>query len=264
MKRIIVGFDGSHGAATALGWAVAEARLHHAELLPWTVLPEQATAGAGTVADAMRRAVEDIILGFPAELRFVRGDPAAELTAACADADLLVVGSRGRTQLTALLLGSVSRACLHQAPCPVAVVPDLPHPSRPHDRVIVALDGSAHARHALRLAAEEATLRGAELHAVHAVYWDPLGVEVLAPDAGDLVAWGERLLAGDLAEAGVKARPVVVHGHPAEVLTRLGAEADLLVLGSRGHNRLAGMLLGSTSDYCAQHAPCPIMITRLP
>ncbi|WP_219495496.1 universal stress protein [Nonomuraea coxensis] len=44
MKRIIVGFDGSHGTAAALGWALSEARLHHAHLLAWTVLPEQTAA----------------------------------------------------------------------------------------------------------------------------------------------------------------------------------------------------------------------------
>ncbi|WP_431913371.1 universal stress protein [Nonomuraea jabiensis] len=265
MKRILVGFDGSHGATAALSWALGQARLHHADLLPWTVLPEQTdmTAGDDVVLEALRQAVKDISQG-AAELRLSRGQPAAELTAACTDADLLVVGSRGRSPVAGLLLGSVSRGCLHQAPCPVTVVPDRPRPARAYGRVIVALDGSAPSRHALRLAAEEAALRGAELHAVHAVSWDPLGAELITPDVDDLVAWGERLLAGELAEARVQARPVVVPGHPAEVLTRLGSQADLLIVGCRGHSRLAGMLLGSTSDYCAQHAPCPVMVAPGP
>ncbi|GAA1696455.1 universal stress protein [Nonomuraea maheshkhaliensis] len=261
MERIIVGFDGSQGAAAALGWALGQARLHHADLLVWTVLPEQTAAATenAVVLDDLRRTVRDITHS-AAEMRVTRGHPAAELAAACTDTDLLVLGSRGRSPLTGLLLGSVSRGCLHQAPCPVTIVPDRPRPARPYGRVIVALDGSPSSRLAVRLAAEEAALRGAELHAVHAVYWDPLGAELLAPDAGDLVAWGERLLAGELAELQVQARPVVVPGHPAEALTRLGAQADLLVMGRRGRSRLTGILLGSTSDYCAQHALCPVMV----
>lgn len=263
MERIVVGFDGSPGSARALAWASDEARLHSAELRPWTILPERLPAKARDekTADALRRAVDDLT-GGRAELRIGQGGPAAELTAACTPGDLLVVGTRGHTRLAALLLGSVSRACLYQAPCPVTVVPDVPRLSESYGRVVVAVDGSEHARHALRVAAEEAALREAELHAVYAVHWDPVGVELIKPDMDDLTAWGERTLAGELAETGVQATPLVVQGHPSEVLTRLGAEADLLVLGSRGRNRLAGLLMGSTAEYCAQHAPCPVMVTR--
>jgi nucleotide-binding universal stress UspA family protein len=62
---------------------------------------------------------------------------------------------------------------------------------------------------------------------------------------------------------------VVVHlkvteGHPAFVLTDAARGAALLVVGSRGHGAFAGMLLGSVSEYCAAHAPCPVVVVRHP
>jgi nucleotide-binding universal stress UspA family protein len=60
----------------------------------------------------------------------------------------------------------------------------------------------------------------------------------------------------------VAARPVIVNGHPSDVLVRHSRHADLLVLGSRGHTQVAGMLLGSTSDHCTRHASCPVMVVR--
>ncbi|GAA4507438.1 universal stress protein [Nonomuraea ferruginea] len=261
MERVIAGFDGSPGSVRALGWALGQARLHRAELQPWTILPDRTSATGEKTEEDLRRAAGDITRGY-AEPRFGHGGAAAGLIAACSPGDLLVVGSRGHNRLAGLLLGSVSKACLYQAPCPVTVVPDLPRLSDSHSHVIAAVDGSEHARHALRVAAEEAALRGVDLHAVHAVHWDSVGVELVKPDTDRLMEWGERTLDRELAETGVKARPLVVQGHPTDVLTRLGAEADLLVLGSHGRSRLEGVLLGSTSEYCAQHAPCPVMITR--
>lgn len=158
-----------------------------------------------------------------------------------------------------MLLGSVSRACLHAAPCPVVVVRPEPTPTPPHGRVIVGVDVSPQARHALTVAAEEARLRGC---AVHAVHWEHLGAEFVAPTTRQLIAWGKHLVDTELAHTNVTARPVVIHGHASDVLVRHSAHADLLVLGSRGRNPLANLLLGATSDHCAQHAHCPTMIVR--
>ncbi|MFD1930267.1 universal stress protein [Nonomuraea mangrovi] len=263
MERVIVGFDGSRGAALALAWAAHEAELHGAELLAWTVLPQRPVVEEA-VLKAIRRAVHETGDIRRVTCRLGYGAVAAELTGACTGDDLLVVGCRGRSQFTGMLLGSVSRACLHHAPCSVTVVPDRPKAQRAHGRVIAAVDGSLHARFGLRQAGREAALRGAVLLVVHAVYWDPLGVELMTPGGEQLHAWGEKLVADELSSAGLSAEAVVVDGHPAEVLTRLSADADLLVLGSRGHNPLSGSLLGSTSDYCAQHAACPVMIARPP
>jgi hypothetical protein len=52
----------------------------------------------------------------------------------------------------------------------------------------------------------------------------------------------------------------VLRGHPAQVRLEAATGADLLVLGSRGHGTFAGMLLGSVSQHCVQHAPCPVLV----
>jgi len=186
------------------------------------------------------------------------GDPAGRLVHACETSDVLVVGSRGRTRMAERLLGSVSHACLHTAPCPVVVVRDNPGPR--HRTVMIGVDGSAAARQALTVAAEEAHLRGATLHAVHAVHWDHTGAEWITPTVHDLLGWGRRLLDKELGETGVTAHSEVIHGYPGDVLTRRSARADLLVVGSRGHTPLANLLLGSTADQCARYARCPRMI----
>lgn len=261
-RRVIVGFDGSPAAVTALDWASAEARLHGASLVICTVVPDGQEPATSDALATLRRSVQELTGGEP-EVRCVPGSPAVALITACTPSDLLVLGAHGRSALAGVLLGSVSRACLHRAPCPVAVVPATGERPR-HDRVIAAVDGSGPSRRALRAAAIEAELRGASLRVVHAVHWDPLGVEWITPTKEQLVAWGERLVAAELAATGVRAITEVVHGHPKEVLIQAAQEADLLVLGHRGRNPLAGLLLGSTSEHCARHAPCPVIVVRPP
>lgn len=63
-------------------------------------------------------------------------------------------------------------------------------------------------------------------------------------------------------EAGVTVTGEVAEGHPAEVLLKAAAGADLLVVGSRGHGGFAGMLLGSVSSHAVHHAHCPVLVVR--
>lgn len=263
MQRIVVGFDGSPSALAALAWADQEARLRGVALEAWVVLdrsdPDEEGAGEETKA-LLRSTVAEVSQA--AELRVGRGEVAAVLCGAVASPDLLVLGTRGRGAFAGLLLGSVSRACLHHAPSSVVVVHDAWEPAVSHGRVIVGIDTSGQAAHALVVGASEAKLRDAELEALHAVHWDNLGVEMIEPTTRQLTAWGNDLVRTELADSGVDARPVVVNGHPSDVLVRHSAEADLLVLGSRGHHLLATLALGSTSDYCVRHAACPVMVVR--
>lgn len=63
-------------------------------------------------------------------------------------------------------------------------------------------------------------------------------------------------------ESGVRFVTKMVTGSPAGVLVKRSAQADLLVVGSRGLGGLKGMLLGSVGHHCAAHAHCPVVIVH--
>ncbi|WP_340682580.1 universal stress protein [Amycolatopsis coloradensis] len=260
---VVVGVDDSPAAAAALSWAAGEARLRGAELVACTVVDSQRLRHPlHTLAGASGRSLAAAAGGYPVTVHRRVGEVADELVAAGVDADLLVVGSHGRGRLAALMLGSVSRACLAHAPCPVVVVGPHTEHATARGRVIVGVDGSAPSRQALLAAAGEATLRGATLDIVHVVHWDRVGTELLTPTVEELLEWGRKLVSAELAATRVEGKTVVVHGDVSELLVRYSADADLLVLGSRGRNPAVGLLLGSTSEHCARAARCPVMVTH--
>jgi nucleotide-binding universal stress UspA family protein len=143
---IVVGVDGSPASRAALRWAAEEARLRGARLVAvraWSFVPPAPMAEPGMVPmpaidyagtiEAERDAVEselDAVFAeaFPegppvtVERMLVEGGAGDALEDAASDADLLVVGSRGRSGLAAALLGSVSKHVLQHAACPVVVV----------------------------------------------------------------------------------------------------------------------------------------------
>lgn len=140
MERIVVGIDGSPGAARALEWAAREARLRHATLevvhawhtpyftgFPYTPVVFAAEAFEEVAEATLGTAVESIDerdLTGPLESVLVNGGAAEAILEAAKGADMVVVGSRGRGGFTGLLLGSVSQQVVHHAPCPVVVVPE--------------------------------------------------------------------------------------------------------------------------------------------
>ena len=138
--------------------------------------------------------------------------------------------------------------------------------------VVVGIDGSPGASTALRWAATEARLRKGRLVVVHArtpVYMDPLLVGPLTgfttTGLTDMRRAAEAMLEKAIAylnAEGIEIEYRVDEGGAAEVLVAAAAEADLLVVGSRGHGGFTGLLLGSVSQQCAHHTPCPIVIVH--
>jgi nucleotide-binding universal stress UspA family protein len=145
-------------------------------------------------------------------------------------------------------------------------MPDDSLPSR--RRIVVGVDGSAGSVGALHWAAQLAPSVGAELDAVTCwAYPVSYGMSVAPPPAWDPAADANEILATALTAAFGEHRPdglraVVSQGHPAEVLLEASEDAELLVVGSRGHGGFAGLLLGSVSAHCAEHASCPVLVTR--
>jgi nucleotide-binding universal stress UspA family protein len=133
--------------------------------------------------------------------------------------------------------------------------------------IVVGVDGSAPSKSALRWAADQASLTEAVLVAVTA--WEYPALYGWGPTYPyqDFEATAGRVLAhavGEVlgADPPVRLRRAVVAGRPAQALLDAGRCADLLVVGARGHGRIAGALLGSVSQYCAYHARCPVVIVH--
>jgi nucleotide-binding universal stress UspA family protein len=146
--------------------------------------------------------------------------------------------------------------------------------------VVVGVDGSPGSLEALRWAVEEARLRKAPLRAIHswiylhalvpALVGYPYTAEAAELDADDATAAAQQAAEtildqafaaiGDTHDAEVER--AIVQGSAAQVLIDAVSEHDLLVVGSRGHGGFTGLLLGSVSHQCAQHAPCPVVIVR--
>jgi nucleotide-binding universal stress UspA family protein len=134
------------------------------------------------------------------------------------------------------------------------------------------VDGSEGSRAALRWAVQQARLTGSAVDAV--IAWHvPVGYAGfgLAPTAIIDDTDYQELAAKALSEAvdstvmagtGVTVRQHVAAGSPAGALIDAAAGADMLVVGCRGHGGFAGMLLGSVSQHCLHHAPCPVALIR--
>ncbi|HZC30318.1 MAG TPA: universal stress protein [Gaiellaceae bacterium] len=140
--------------------------------------------------------------------------------------------------------------------------------------IVVGVDGSDGSKPALEWAAAEARTRELPLTAVYAwsapatlyagLGWVPADTEVLV----DLRKLAERRLAEVCEELGpaladVQVERKVVEGPAANALLAAAEDADLLVVGTRGHGGFTGLLLGSVSQQCAHHCPCPIVIVPL-
>ena len=87
-------------------------------------------------------------------------------------------------------------------------------------------------------------------------------------DDTDYAELAAKALSAAIAEVspppGVTVRQVVVEGNAAQVLLDAAADADLLVVGNRGHGGFADALIGSVSTRCLHHASCPVVVVRLP
>lgn len=135
--------------------------------------------------------------------------------------------------------------------------------------IVVGVDGSEGSLVALSFAIEEAKRRGAEIKAVNCWHVPPIVYEVgwtAAPiDTGEFPKVAERGLAEALeragaADCGVTVSSIVREGQAADVLCEVAVGADMLVVGSRGYGGFRGLMLGSVSQQCAQHSPCPVVI----
>jgi nucleotide-binding universal stress UspA family protein len=145
MGIIVVGVDGSDASRAALAWALAEARLRgsavravHAWQIPamgsgeapWAMIPPGSYVDVAAddiekaAHEALDREIDDAnAVGVTVERYVEEGPPADVIVEASKDAELIVVGTRGRGAIATLVLGSTSQHVIHHAERPVVVVP---------------------------------------------------------------------------------------------------------------------------------------------
>lgn len=257
-KKVVVGIDGRPDCENAIRWGATEAAARGAELhlvhaFVWAEF--RVPLGASDVAPGLRAQADRIVAesvelarkfepGVAVTGTRVDGFPAPVLLAESRTADLIVIGSRVTGRLLGLVVSSAGIELSAHAHCPVVVV-------RPGDdalvgsRVVIGYDGSPAA-----YAAVEFGLGYARRHDLPARI-----VTVLAETDDD----DHDVLSGIRPHAH-EAEIVEVTGHPSELLLEWSADAQLLVVGSRGHGGFTGLLLGSVSQTMLHQAPCPVAV----
>jgi nucleotide-binding universal stress UspA family protein len=136
-------------------------------------------------------------------------------------------------------------------------------------RIVVGVDGSPSSVRALEWAIRQAGLTGDAIDAVYAWHY-PASYGLPVADITDYAGLAAEILDKAIAEArnaepgagNTAIRPRVLEGHPAQILLDQARDADLLVVGSRGHGGFSGALLGSVSQHVVHHAPCPVVVIR--
>lgn len=293
----VLGADGSDCARHAALWAVEHApgrartiRIATAWNIPtvpslapmgpsapsWDIRAVQraATAEADEAARRVRAglvsAVDDDDQPIEVETDVREGPTSSVLIDAAHEASLLILGSRGLGGFSRLVLGSTSTQCATHAPVPTAIIPqDAPVPVA--QQVVVAFDGSENSMTALRWALGFASPE-AVIDCV--MVWDVTPIVVGAdqfffPEASDLARERFEHLVDRVVEQAEASWPGAelpsierhfVEGRPRNELSRVAAEADLLVMGARGHGAIGSAILGSVSTWLLHQVERPMVV----
>jgi nucleotide-binding universal stress UspA family protein len=287
-KPILVAYDGSRSACTALSWAVAEAAssgraLTLAHVMRWP-LPEvdglhlpASAHNAGRARQAARDLVSAAVAscrqtapGMDIRAEALTGGAIELLTELSAKASLLVLGACGQTASPQVLLGSTASELTRRVTVPVAVIrgiaddiPDAPLAAA----VVIGVDGSTASARAARAGFDLAARQNLRVLAVHA--WSDLPLEALGIHAGADSAQGREdgaaLLATQLAEGRrlypqVPVEEIVALDRPTRALLDHAAGAALLVVGRHGRAGTTDTPLGSVCHAVLHYAPCPVLI----
>lgn len=295
IRHVLCPVDRSDISRHALQVAAAVAQWHDASLRVMEVIsaPELQPA-VGPVAvkglsmEMRRTVLRELdrfaeparIYGVPMHFEVDEGDVVAGILEEAQElpADLIVIGTHGRSGFEHFALGSVAEKVLRRARCPVLTVPPsdrgLPHAGAPFKRIVCAVDFSEASLKGLEYAYALAQESDAQLIMTHVIDWpeDTSLPEALAKAiAATRHEWeGEKrrqlqLLVPESAEMWCRPEPLLLVGDPAKELLRLAREreADLIIMGVHGRGSLDIAVFGSTAHKVAREAPCPVMTVRV-
>jgi nucleotide-binding universal stress UspA family protein len=273
-QRLLLAVDGSDCARRAAKHGLELAARYDAAVAAVSVYPDDAARDRAEAAlDAVAALADDV--GVPLETEALRGKPAATVVrrAADRDADLIVVGRRGRAGLTARLLGSTTERILRRTGVPVLTVPgssvDADTGATCGD-VLVTTDGSAVAERAAPYGADLARRFDATLHVLSVA---DVQAEAGVFDAGGVDrAYVERLrdrgeqavsdLLASVETADLDVRRSVVEGAAHEAIGEYVVDegVDLLVMSSEGQSNLAGQQLGTVAGRVLRTVDVPVLV----
>lgn len=253
-SRVLVGIDGSNESREAARQAAILADGELTLFAAYDVSPA-VFGGTGTsipgylnedlqreaATDALRRAREDVAAAAPTR-KIVRGHPASALISQIKreQGTLLVVGSHGQGRLIGFVMGSTASEVIHKAPSSVLIARGRSAPGSFPNKVVVGVDGSPESAIAYAAARQIAERFDAELWPVVAHG----GEAVDRRRVGQIVGRDREELPDD----------------PVTALVAAAADADLLVIGSRGLHGLKA--LGSVSERVAHRASSSVLIVR--
>lgn len=312
---IIVGVDGSDNAQCALKWAIshakqtsAEIRLVSAYTVPGVNMSQADIVYPADFDAAVKKTVEDTAeaaaatvteAGVPVSTTIVPGDASGVMVEHSKNADLAVVGARGRGGFAGRLLGSVALAMPAHSHCPTVVVPstwptrDMPDRPLPIDdpvrtsstgaaaaegsrrpdftgEVVAAVDPFETDTPVLRAAAAQAAIYGAPLHLIGVTATHILSPEWMPSEDHLIRMYDEAAKSFEAAAESLKGdfpdlevRYSVFDAPAAEVLVSATYTAELMVIGSRGRGGFVSTILGSTSQGVLSHAVCPVRVVRV-
>ncbi len=284
-RPITAGVDGSEESLAALAWAAREAvrrglalRVVHA----WRFQPHEAidAGDADTQARWVREGVSEAARsvterhpGLDVTTDVLDGGSVETLVAAAADAEMLVLGSRGHGAVVGFLLGSVGQQVIAEASRPVVLVRagDQASAEAAGREIVVGQQGDPDdSAAALRFAFETAAARGATVRAVRAwtlpplFAYSPASLKLL-DEAGGLEPYETKALSEALRPwrerfPGVHVVEHVEMGSAGQVLLSVAGRAQLMVVGRRAHRTAVGARIGSVAHGVLHHADCPVAV----
>lgn len=267
-KTIVCGLDNSEAAGPVARVARDLAHVFKARVIA-AHFDEESSTEPGKEMTALPPTVE---------LQRHSGPPAEGLLGIAErhNAELLVVGARGRRLLGRSLLGSTSRRLIGEASCPVVLVPsetvtEWPGAPAGGASIVCGVDGSSHSVSAAQFAGNLATLLGCRLVVVHAL--QTIGAFISYPGARSSTPpvtgqpdrvrrQAEEVVAEAIGQQTADATAVIEPGEPAEVLQAVAERENawLVVVAARGAGALRATLLGSTAMSAAMSSTRPVVV----
>lgn len=284
-RPITAGIDGTEESLAALAWAAREAvrrgmplrvvrawrfQAHDAvDTGDRTTQERWVRESAGEAARTVRERHPDLAV----TVDVLEGDAVDTLTGVAADAEMLVLGSRGHGRIMGFLVGSVGQQVIVGAGRPVVFVRAGDRPSHEvagHEIVVGQQGDPEDSAAALGFAFETASRRGATVRAVRAwtlppvFSYSPASLQLL-DEAGGLEPYEQKALAAALAPwreryPNVHVVEHVEMGSAGQVLLSVAGTAQLMVVGRRAHRTAVGARIGSVAHGVLHHADCPVAV----